>query len=104
MRPPGATRDEVGQTGEREAGFGFDGSVLEDVVTERGGLLDAGLPEDRLADPRLPVQGERARLTAGPRDEVADRLEFLFAPDDSGGGHGSAAILSGAPPTPTPHI
>ena len=45
-------------------------------------LSKAGLPEDRLADPRLAGEDKRAGTLAGSIQKRLDRAELLIPPDD----------------------
>jgi hypothetical protein len=62
-------------------------SVKEDTREALLCLLQAGLPEDRLADPRLAGEDKRAGTLAGSIQEHLDRAELLVPPDDL---HGSS--------------
>ena len=51
---------QIGEPGEGERGFGLGPSVKEDAREALRCLFQAGLPEDRLADPRLAGEDKRA--------------------------------------------
>ena len=64
----------------------------QDAAEPLLGLLDTGLPQDRLADPRLAGEDERGRSTLDTREERLDRAELRFAADYRR--HGPRAILA----------
>ena len=64
--------------------LGLDPAAGQDTATALLCLLDARLPEDRLADPRLAGEDECGRASFDLGDESSDRAELLFAPYDGG--------------------
>ena len=74
--------EQIGEPGEGERGFGLDAAVKEDAREALRCLLDAGLPEDRLADPRLAGEDKRVGAVADSIQERLDRAELLLPPDD----------------------
>jgi hypothetical protein len=74
--------EQIGESGEGEGGLGLGPSVKEDTREMLRCLFQAGLPEDRLADPRLAGEDKRAGTVAGSIQERLDRAELLRPPDD----------------------
>ena len=73
---------QVGEPTEGEGGFDLGASVKKDTREALPCLFQAGLPEDRLADPRLAGEEKRAGTLAGSIQERLDRAELLLPPDD----------------------
>ena len=63
--------EQVPESGERQRRLALDASVRKNPAETPLRLLDTGLPEDRLADPCLAREHERARAVADARDERA---------------------------------
>ena len=74
--------EQLGEPGERERGLRLDAAAGSTRPNALLGLLDARLPEDRLADPGLAGEDERARALLDLGEERLDRGELLLAPDD----------------------
>ena len=78
--------EQIGQPGEGERCLGLDAAAGQDAAEALASLLDARLPEDRLADPGLAREHERARTAARRRARNA-----RIAPSSS-----SRPMISGA--------
>ena len=86
--------EQIGEPGEGERRLGLDTVAGQHPAETLAGILDARLPEDRLADPRLAGEDERARTILDSREERLDRAELLVAPDDRGRRHELAPIVT----------
>ena len=89
---PSNGNEEIGEPAEGKQGLGLDAAVDQNTAESLFGLLDTGLPEDRLADPRLSGEHKRRRAALDVAQERLDRGKLLVAPDDLPGhrGHNSA--------------
>ncbi len=78
--------DEIGDPREREPRLGLHGSMDEHARAARDRLVDAALPEDRLADARVAPQHERLEIRS--REELPQAVKLRLPSDNGGGGHG----------------
>jgi hypothetical protein len=77
-----AAREQLRQRSEGERGLGLDAATGQNARESRSSLLDALLPQDRLADPRLPGEDKRRRRLLSLGQKRLDRVKLLVAPDD----------------------
>ena len=86
--------DQVRQPGEREPGFRLDTAMGQNPRAALPGVLDARLPQERLADPRLAGDNERGRPRRRGVQERVQLAELLVTTDDLARGHGPRATIS----------
>jgi hypothetical protein len=80
----------------RESGLGLTGAVGKHAVGPHG-LLDPGLPEDRLADTRFAGEHEYGGAAPDLFQKRLDGSELVFAPDECRR-HRPLPILTGGGP------
>ena len=78
---------------EREC-LGFRASMKEDTLCALLGRLDARLPEDRLADPRLAGKHQSARALPDVVEERSDRTKLIVTTDERSRSHNPARIVT----------
>ena len=87
--------EQVGESRERERRLRLDAPGGEHLTKAILRLLDTGLPEGRLADPRLAVEDERYGSIPHPREECTDGVELLLPTDDAPFGHFARIVTGG---------
>ena len=75
-------RKQLREPGEGQRRLRFDPAARQHVGVTPACLVDAHLPEDRLADPCLAGEHERARALLDVGQKRLDRGELLLASDD----------------------
>src|SRR5581483_238913 len=71
--------EELRKTGEGKGRLRLDPAAGQDPAEAFLGFVDAGLPEDRLADPRLAREDERPRAALDAGEESSHRRELSVA-------------------------
>ena len=87
-------RKQLRQPGEGQRRLRFDPAARQHVGVTPACLVDARLPENRLADPRLAGEHERGRAPFDVGQKRLDSCEFVVASDNSTGGHDFQRIVT----------
>ena len=86
--------EEIAERGVGQPGLRLRAATLQDAVAATRGLADAGQPERGLADPRGPLEHERARAGLDAIEERGDVMELVVASDDRGGRSAHWALVA----------
>jgi hypothetical protein len=74
--------EQIGESGERERRLRLGGAAGQDAPELPSGPVNAGMPENRLADTRLARNDQRGRPVPNSPQKGLDRVELFLPPDD----------------------